>query len=36
MLFDNYPDNNSADNLRCLALQSLRELFGKCNFGSLK
>lgn len=36
MLFNNYPDDNSADDPRCLALQCLRELFGKCNFGSLK
>lgn len=36
MLFNNYPDENSVNDPRCLALQCLRELFGKCNFGSLK
>uniref|UniRef100_A0A915CN21 Uncharacterized protein n=1 Tax=Ditylenchus dipsaci TaxID=166011 RepID=A0A915CN21_9BILA len=38
MLFHHYPDEsiNGDEDPRSLALQCLRELFGKCNFGSLK
>ncbi|KAI1730683.1 protein EFR3 like protein [Ditylenchus destructor] len=38
MLYHHYPDEtmNGEEDPRSLALQCLRELFAKCNFGSLK
>lgn len=37
MLFSHYPDENlTGEDTRSLATQCLKELFGKCNFGSLK